>query len=1159
MAEFAHLHVHSDYSLLRSTASIPDLAARATELSLRGLAITDDGNLFGALHFYRALHESAVTPIIGCDFWVTGGSRHEKTGGERGNRPGRLVLLATSDLGYRNLIELSSRGYTEGFYYRPRIDDELLQQYRQDLICLTGSISGEVPALILRGRDEEARARLGFYRDLYGAKSVYGELQNHGLPEELTVNRALLDMAPGMGIGTVATNETWYVRQQDADAHDTLLAIGGQKSKADPNRFRFSTNEFYLKSAEEMTTRFAEVPHSLRASLDIAERCTFSLKLPGPMLPEYEIPEGFASADDYLRHLAREGLRERYSPVSSVASERLEYELETIIGMGFTGYFLIVWDFIAFARSRDIPVGPGRGSGAGSLVAYALRITNIDPLRFDLLFERLLNPERVSMPDFDIDFCFERRGEVIDYVTRKYGEERVSQIITFAVLKPKAAIRDVARALDLSFGEADAIAKLIPDDLRITLQDLSEEQRGKKVNALEEEPRLRALLEAGGPEAQVIDQARKLEGLHRHASTHAAGVVIGAEQLTRYVPLYRDPRTGAVSTQYSMDLLEDCGLVKMDFLGLKTLTLIRNTEELVREKLPDFSTETIPEDDEATFAMLGQGESICVFQFESDGMRRILRDARPSRIEDLIALNALYRPGPMENIPQFIDSKFGRQAIRFPHPSLQKILDETYGVIVYQEQVMEIVQIIAGFSLGQADLLRRAMGKKKREEMERMRAAYLEGATAKGIPEETAAAIFTLLEPFAGYGFNKSHAAAYSVLAYQTAYLKANHPAEFMAANLTNEIANPDKIVEYLEEARRMGLAIRPPSVNRSGVRFSVRDGEIVYGLVAIKGIGQGVAEAIISERSAGGEFTGLRDFLERVDPSVANRRTLETLILAGTFDDLSDIPRGVLHRNVETLMERARHEREARQAGQGSLFDAPQSGEWDDLPLAEDEIPDRQELLSHERELLGYYVTGHPLDAFRTMAERATSVNLANVSGLSPERNHQVLGMLLEARFVNTRRGKRMAIGRIMDHNGEIDLVAFDDALAVVEGWWEPDRVVGVRGKLDFRRDAPQFVVEWMGSPEELRLRDADELHLRLVSGLGEPDLLELRSFLFGHNGAARLVLHVPDPDGGERIIRVDDQLAVSTSQTSLREIAEHPAVDGCWTAQAETAKEFA
>ena len=1134
---YASLHNHTDFSLLRASSRISDLVSRANELEMPALGIADDGNLFGALEFYKACRKAGVQPVIGCDFYLASGSRHNKTQADSGLRASRLVLLATSDLGYRNLIALSSAGFTEGFYYRPRIDDELLEKYRGDLICLSGSISGDIPKLLLMNQAAEAEARASFYADLFGRDSFYLELNNQGLPEQSTLNRSLVDLSTKLSLPLVAGNESYYVQRDDANAHDTLLCIGAGKKKADTSRFRFSTDEFYLKSADEVAAGLDsyDAPDALENTVRIAERCQFEMELPGPMFPAYEIPAEFEDDNEYLRHISAKGLAARYGKITPELQERLKYELDTIISMGFTGYFLIVWDFIRYARENDIPVGPGRGSGAGSIVAYSLQITDIDPIKYGLLFERFLNPDRVSMPDFDIDFCYERRGEVIDYVTRKYGEEKVGQIITFGTLKARAVIRDVARALDLPYAEADMIAKLVPRDLKITLP-----------KAIDQVPELQEMIDRGGIHKELLETSIKLEGLHRHASTHAAGIVIGREQLTRYVPLYRDPKTGQISTQFTMDLLEDCGLVKMDFLGLKTLTLIENTIALIADREIDLDLDAIPDDDAATFAMLGKGESKSVFQFESSGMAAILKRARPGRIEDLIALNALYRPGPMENIDQFVDSKNGRQAIVYPIPQLEKPLEETYGVIVYQEQVMEIVQIVAGFSLGQADILRRAMGKKKVSEMARMKVSYMEGAGERGIKEADAERIFTLLEPFAGYGFNKSHAAAYSVLAYKTAYLKANYPVEFMAANLTNEINNPDTFADYMAETTRMGIEIIAPNINLSAEYFSVSDGRIVFGLVGIKNVGAGAVQAMIAERERGGTYQSFLDFAERIDTRTVNRKVIEACIQVGVFDSLGE-ERAVLMGNLDRVLEYAGGIRDARASGQVSLFE--DTGEID-LELEPAEPWSDQERLGYERDGLGYYFSGHPLDSFKTEWQTRTTLDLRRAMQTSEERAHRIVGLLKGVRTLITKKGTMMAFAEIEDYSGSIELVFFAEAYEQAREMLIDETVVGIEGKVDTSRDRIQFVVDAVMPPEELPERDTGEVHVRLDPGhTSEEELYDLRAFLHDHPGGCSVYLHVNGTEGGaEHVIRASSQISVSSRTDTLQEIGSHPFVREVW-----------
>ncbi|MCG8480904.1 MAG: DNA polymerase III subunit alpha [Spirochaetales bacterium] len=1136
MSRFVHLHNHSDFSLLKGASAVDALVDRAVELEMPAIALTDDGSLFGALTFYKRCRERGIKPIVGCDFFVAPQSRHRKTGLDGANRNGRVVLLARNQEGYRNLMRLSSIGYLEGFYYRPRIDHEVMEQYREGLVLLTGSLSGELHRLLLANRRDEARELLEWYRSVYGSEHVYLELCNHTIPEQKALNDMLVELARENDANLVAANDTHYVLREDARAQDVLLCIGSNKKRADTNRFRFSTEEFYLKSAEEMADIFSDHPAALENTLRVADLCDLEIELPGPTFPVYEIPQAYDSREAYLRHLTLQGLAERYDPVTDEMRTRAEYELDIIISMGFTGYFLIVWDFIKYARDNDIPVGPGRGSGAGSIVAYSLRITDIDPLKYGLLFERFLNPERVSMPDFDIDFCYERRGDVIDYVTERYGRDKVGQIITFGTLKTKLVIRDVARVLDLNYDEADAIAKLVPKDLKITLD-----------KALEQEPELAALPEKGEVYAELIDISRRLEGLHRHASTHAAGIVIGERELTEYVPLYRDPKTGSISTQFTMDLLEEAGLVKMDFLGLKTLTLLRNTEDLIRQRDEAFSIEKISETDEATFRMLGEGQSKAIFQFESSGMQDILKRAKPNRMEDLIALNALYRPGPMQFIDQFVDSKNGRTPITYPLPALESVLKETYGVIVYQEQVMEIAQIVGGFTLGKADILRRAMGKKKEKEMAKMEKEFLSGAEEQGYTKKQGREIFELLKPFAGYGFNKSHAAAYSVLAYQTAYLKANYPVEFVAANLTNEINSTDKFAEYLQEARQMGITVRPPDINKSEKYFGVVDGEIVFGLVGVKNVGAGAVDHIREVRAADGPFTSFLNFLERIDTRSVNRKVIETLAQVGAFDGLGR-NRATLLANMETYFEAANHTRQNRLAGQTSLFE--ETGETGEESLVIEERSEWRaaERLEFERELLGFYFSGHPLDDYRTEWKERTTVNLARLDGASGGETVQIVGLLRDTRTVITKKGARMAFGRLEDYRGEIELVAFPDTYAKIGDGLEVNRILGCVGSLERRNGAMQLVLDEIRPLEELDEKDAAAVHIRLVAEeLDEEALYDFRGDLNDFRGGSDVYLHIGQ-NGHETVIRASAQLRVSSRKASLDGIERHPLVSEVW-----------
>ncbi|MFW6388161.1 MAG: DNA polymerase III subunit alpha, partial [bacterium] len=1143
VSDFVHLHVHTDYSLLRASGTIKDYVSRAAELGMHSLAITDTGNMFGALEFYNACNDAGIRPIIGTEVHLAEGSRHARESSDRRGRYARIVLLAQSNTGYRNLMAISSASFTEGFYYKPRVDDELLEQYSEDVICLSGSIAGDIPSLILNNRTDEARARARRYVEIFGVSNFYLELTDHGIPEQRTVNAELIKISSELQIPLAAANDCQYVRRDDANAHDILLCIGAGAEKHDTNRPRMRGAEYFLKSSDELARSFTSVPADIRErafanTVTIAESCNVEIPQPGPLLPEYDVPAEFEGPEAYLHHLTHEGLKARYETMTDEIRERAEFELSTITGMDYTGYFLIVWDFIRYARDNDIPVGPGRGSGAGSIVAYALEITDIDPLSYGLLFERFLNPDRVSMPDFDIDFCFERRSEVIDYVTRKYGSDRVGQIITFGTLKAKAVVRDVARALGLPPAEGDRVSKLIPGGPKVTLS-----------GALKDEPDLRKLYESGGVYRELIDTGLKLEGLHRHASTHAAGVVIGKDTLTEYVPLYLDSRTGSISTQYTMDQIEPCGLVKMDFLGLKTLTLIRNTEKLIRSHQPDFDIEKVSTNDPATFRMLGEGRSASVFQFESQGMRDILTRAQPESISDLIALNALYRPGPMENIPQFIESKFDRSKIRFPHESLKEELEETYGVIVYQEQVMQIVRIIAGFSLGQADLLRRAMGKKKEKEMARMKVDFLEGAERRGIGKQKAEEIFTLLEPFAGYGFNKSHAAAYSIVAYKTAYLKANFPAEFMAANLTNEINSPDKFAEYLAEARSMGIEVAAPDINLSGKYFTVVEGRIRFGLVGIKGVGAGAVDAILAEREAGGPFEGLVDFLSRVDMRAANRKVIEVLISVGVFDSIDGRRRSLLE-NLGRALEFASAQRANRESGQTSLFDAESDESVNTFELQPVEEWSATERLAYEREALGFYASGHPLDDYLEQWERCATVSTAEFSECAQDSEQLIVGLLTDIREVPTRRGSRMAFGTVEDYSGSVEVVLFSEALETERQRLVPETVLGFSGTADFRRDRTQLVVHRVREPRELPERGISEIHIRLDGvNPNEESLCELRSVLIDNHGPCPVYLHVASGDGeDERIVRASGQLGISSKAATLERIADTGIVRDVW-----------
>ena len=1139
MTDFVHLHNHTDFSLLDGAASIPKMVKKAKEMGMKHLAITDHGNMFGALKFFLACRKEEINPIIGCEFYVAPNSRKIKSGSESGNRYNHLILLAKNYEGYKNLMVLSSLAYTEGFYYKPRIDFEILEQYSSNLIGFSACLGGEIPYLLLQNNYEKARERAYYYNNLFGDGNYYLELQDHGIQEQKTVNPQLLKLSRETGIPLIATNDIHYLEQEDANAQDILICIGTNKKKNETNRMQFKTDQFYMKSGSEMAGLFPYAPEALTNTIRVAEMCNVDIKLPGPLLPKYEIPDVFNSPDDYLRHLTMEGLKARYPDITEEIKTRTEFELDVIIDMGFTGYFLIVWDFIHWAKQHDIPVGPGRGSGAGSIVAYSLTITDIEPLKYDLLFERFLNPDRISMPDFDIDFCYERRQEVIDYVTAKYGKDRVGQIITFGTLKAKAVMKDVARVLDIPFAESDAISKLIPNDPKMTLE-----------KAFQQEKRLAELEEKGGIYTELFDVSRRLEGLNRHCSTHAAGIVIGHDKLTDYVPLYREPKTGAISTQYTMELLEDCGLVKMDFLGLKTLTQIKNSVALIKKRGINFDINTIPVDDPATFNLLSEGKSASIFQFESSGMQGILKNAKPNSIEDLIALNALYRPGPMANIPQFVDSKNGKITIKYPHPDLEEALKSTYGVIVYQEQVMKVGQIIGGFSLGKADIMRRAMGKKKIKEMDQLKIEFIEGALKKGYSQNFAREIFEMLEPFAGYGFNKSHAAAYAVIAYHTAYLKANYPVEFMAATLTNEINNTDKLTHYINEVTAMGIEVLPPNINLSDGVFNAVDNKIVYGLTGIKNVGSGAVGHIIDEREANGPYTTFIDFLNRIDLKQTNRKTLESLIKAGAFDSLGD-NRATLLLNLENVTEYVAKGKEAVQFGQTSLFDIQEEESLGNFEMQQVDEISCSERLEFERELLGFYFSGHPLDEFRDIWKRCVRVDLSRPDRLTGNRVNNLIGIVTNKRSIVTRKGDPMAFVIIEDFSGSIELVIFPKVWIEYRHLVDKDKILGFTGKIDLAKpEDPKFIVETIVSPEKLSAQGISRINIRIAKQLAiSENLNQIRDQLLDTPGSCSIFIHIHDEDTGqETIIQVSDQLRVAFSEKFIDIIKDSPLVRDVW-----------
>ena len=1132
---FVHLHNHTDYSLLDGAASITKYMAKAKATGMTSLAITDHGNMFGAVTFYEACKKEGINPIVGCEFYITK-NRKDRTPAAEGNRYYHLICLAMSDKGYHNLMELNSISYKEGFYYKPRIDHETLQAHSEDIICLSACLAGEIAQNLLHDNYEKAKEIALWYKSIFGDR-YYLEMQDHGLPEDKKILPLILRLARECDIPPVCTNDIHYIEKDDWNAHDTLLCIGTATKKTDKNRLRYKEGEFYFRTPEEMAELFSWCPEAVENTGKIAERCHLEIKFPGPILPKCTIPPEFGSDAEYLTYLANEGLKERYPVVTKELQERLDYELGIIIQMDFPAYFLIVRDYIHWAKTHGIPVGPGRGSGAGSLVAYATTITDVDPMKYNLIFERFLNPERVSLPDFDVDFCFEGRGQVIDYVTEHYGKDRVGQIITFGTLKPKQVVKDVCRVLDIPYEESNRICSLISDELKMTL-----------AKAFELEPRLKEIEEKGPLYAELFDTARRLEGLNRHSSLHAAGVVIGRENLDQYVPLYADPKTGSISTQYPMTQIENCGLVKMDFLGLKTLTLIKHTVELIHKKKPDFDISKIDEHDQKTFDMLCRGDSKCVFQFESDGMADILRREHPQTIEELVALNALYRPGPMQFIDQFIDAKFGRIPIKYPDPCLENELKETYGVIVYQEQVMKVAQIIAGYTLGQADNLRRIMGKKKKEKLAEELIKFKAGAVKNGFTEEHAEEIFHILEPFAGYGFNKSHAVAYSIVAYQTAFLKANYPAEFLAANLTNEMNNPAKFTEYLNLAPKYGLKILPPSINKSEKHFNVVDGDIIYGLAGIKNVGENIVGEIIKEREANGPYKDFMDFLSRQSEGV-NSKTIESLIKAGAFDELGT-DTATLIENLDDALRFDKETREATAYGQLSLFGSedPVIGEFkmrEAIPIPV------MEKLQMEKEYLGFYISGHPLDAYADQIAASVRANLADPDTIPMNQETSLIALVTAERQVITKAKKeKMGIFSLQTKDGDVDAVAFPSVYETIRDKIEEDHVYGFRGTFRKKEGDTRlsFTLSDVCSPYDLEAEAITMVHIQLrkSSSFRPDDLRPIGKALQDHEGYTPVSFTIEG--NAEEELKAGGMYHVDYSRALLGELEDLPLVRKVW-----------
>ncbi|MDR6226644.1 DNA polymerase III subunit alpha [Desmospora profundinema] len=1054
-ASFVHLHVHTEYSLLDGASRIQELVGRAKEAGFDALAITDHGAMYGVIPFYRACREAGLKPIIGCEVYLTPSNREERPS-RKEQRIHHFLLLAETDEGYRNLMKLVSRAHLEGFHHKPRVDKAILRQHAAGLIATSACLAGEIPQAILEDNITKARHLALEYRDIFGPDHFYLELQDHGLPEQQKVNRHLIQLSKELDIPLVVTNDSHYTRQDDHEMHDCLLCIGTNRRLEDEDRLRFPSREFYLKTAEEMERLFAHIPEAVANTRRIADRCEVKVPLGQRLLPRFPVPDG-QDAATYLKQKCMEGAVKRYGRPSEEVYQRLDYELSVIVRMGFEDYFLIVWDFIRFARLQGIAVGPGRGSAAGSLVAYVLFITDVDPIRYQLLFERFLNPERVNMPDIDIDFNYERRDEVIEYVTRKYGDHRVAQIITFGTMAPRAAVRDVGRVMGLPYGEVDQTAKRIPSGPGVTLDQVW--QPGSELDRwIRAHPRVERMMET----------VRKVEGFPRHASTHAAGVVIAQGDLTDHVPLEQGA-DGISLTQYPMEALEAIGLLKADFLGLRNLTVIERTVEAIREQegvAIDFNGMEM--DDPATYRLLSRGQTAGVFQMESAGMRKVLRELKPHTFEDIIAVLALYRPGPMEQIPRFIRAKHGLESIEYPHPDLESILKDTYGIIVYQEQIMQIAARMAGFSLGQADLLRRAVSKKKRQLLDEQREAFVRGSLAQGYDEKTGRKVYDLIVRFANYGFNRSHSAAYAVLAYQTAYLKANYPLYFLAALLTTVMGSHNKMAEYIEDGRRMGLTVDLPDINTSERVFSVKDGKIRVGLAAVKNVGTHAISSILEERAKKGAFRDLFDFCRRVDLRVCNRRVIESLIQCGAMDGLPDDRAKQLAMLDEALETGGAFQRQ-QSTDQLRLFEEEPQGETRfSYERVKPFLPKEQ--LEMERELLGLYLSGHPLDEWQEAVRRYSTHTLGELEGLQDGERVGVCGVLVEVKPISTKKGEAMAFAVLEDYASQAEVVVFPRVLSQYRSLLQVDRPLKVSGRVNQHEEGVKILADTVEDLERLQ-----------------------------------------------------------------------------------------
>ncbi|MBN2028624.1 DNA polymerase III subunit alpha [bacterium] len=1140
-AEFVHLHLHTQYSLLDGAIRLNDLFKKAHHYKIPALAITDHGNMFGAVEFYQEAYKSGIKPIIGCEVYVAPGSRWEKDARSIKDTSHHLILLAKDHIGYKNLMMLVSKGYLEGFYYRPRIDKELLKTHNQGLIALSSCLHGEIATHITNHSNEKAFQAAVEYSSIFDDRRFYLELQENKIPEQRDVNKVLINMGRDLSLPLVATNDCHYLNKEDVKAHEILLCLQTGKKLNSPDRMKFSSDEFYFKSPQEMVELFSYAPDAIKNTVEIAERCNLKIEFDKIHFPKYQAPDHI-DLNDYLETLAREGLQERleqyqkkhaYSESAAIYEKRLEDELAIIRSTGFTNYFLTVADFVNYAKQRNIPVGPGRGSAAGSLVAYALKITEVDPIIYRLLFERFLNPDRISLPDIDIDFCMERRDEMIDYVSTKYGKENVAQIITFGKMQAKGVIRDVGRVLDMPYKEVDHIAKLIPNTLNITLSD-----------ALKQEPQLEQMMKDDEQISELFSLSLSLEGLPRHASTHAAGIVISDMPLVEYLPLYRG-QNNEVVTQFEMKAVSKIGLIKFDFLGLRTLTVIHNCLNLINHNQEEpLHINDLPLDDEQTFKLLSTGEADGIFQLESQGMKDLLVRLKPESIDDLIALLALYRPGPLGSgmVDDFIKRKRGDVPIRYVVPQLEDILSDTHGVILYQEQVMQIASKLANFSMGDADLLRSAMSKKKIGVMEKQKEKFIEGAKKNKINLKKAETIYNQMAKFAEYGFNKSHSTAYALIAFQTAYLKAHHPVEFMAALLTCEMDNNDKVLRHINECREMGIDILPPDINESNRHFTVSKGKIRFGLAAVKNVGTAAIESIISNRNESGKFASLYDFCKRIDLRKANRRVIESLIKCGAFDS-TGAHRSQIMAVLDTALEIAQRFQKDRMSKQINMFDLFEKDGTDGGDESFPNLPEwsDEELLSYEKESIGFYITQHPLNRFKDYLSQYTNTDTIAILKQTSDREIGIGGIVSKRKEINTRKGDRMCFITLEDLKGVVEVVVFSDLYTTCSDLLKSDQPILVKGTVG--RDEDKETVKILAT-NIVPLSDADKLlppvtHLTLnLSEINKHQLQQLKGILLNHPGDCQTFLHLVIPQQSETVISLGNGFRVNPSPKLMNEI---------------------